>query len=717
MSDINDLIRTVNGWVRLGDIVAGDIVFDNNGKQCNVLKAHDPQTRSAYKLKFDTGETIIADKDHLWYTISKLEDKQIRRGRLNQGSVKTTQQIVETIKYLNRETNHRIPTTEALIISDVCLPIKPYTFGAWLGDGDSKGSCITSEDNEVLDGINADGYTVKGVFGKGMNRYPFTNNEVVSRNIENGQYQANGSINSMLKQLNVYKNKHIPFIYQNGSIKQRGQLLQGLMDTDGYCDTTGWCEYCSINKRLAYDVMELASGLGIKARMYTGKAMIGTKDCGTKFRVFFKTDIACFTIKRKSDRQSAATKQQMSRHRNRFIVGAELVDNVTMRCLTVDSPDRLFLVGKSFIATHNTRTGAEQVREWVSEGYKYINLLAKTPGEARDVMVQGESGILNCCPSWDMPQYEPSKLKITWKNGAVASIYSGENPEQSRGGQCEKAWCDEIAKYRYPEIALDNLMFGLRLGDNPQIVITTTPKPIKTIKELLTDKNTVITRGSTYENIGNLANAFIQTVIKKYENTRIGRQELYAEILDDNPNALWRRVDIDQSRITLDKVPDLIKIVVAIDPATTSNEESDDTGIVVAGKDAQGHGYILDDRTIKASPDGWGKEAVKAYYRWKADRIIGEANNGGDMIEFVIRSVDKNAPYKKVTATRGKVIRAEPIAALYEQKKIHHAGYFADLEDQYCEWVPGDKSPNNLDAAVWALTELFTKEGIGAVTL
>lgn len=372
----------------------------------------------------------------------------------------------------------------------------------------------------------------------------------------------------------------------------------------------------------------------------------------------------------------------------------------------------LLLAGRGY---GKTRVGSQQIVKWKNEGYKRFSLMAKTPAEARDVMINGESGILACSPPWDMPLYEPSKRSLTWANGAIALIYSGENPDQSRGSQCEKAWVDELAKYRYPEAALDNVMLGLRLGDNPQIVITTTPRPIKVIKELLKAKSTVVTRGSTYDNIGNLANAFIQTVIAKYENTRLGKQELYAEILDDNPNALWKRKTIEDSRVNT--IPDLIRIVIGVDPAVTSGETSDDTGIIAAGKDVKGHGYVLDDKTLKASPAEWAKEAVRAYYRWKADRIIGETNNGGDMIEFVIRSVDRNVSYRKVTATRGKLIRAEPIAALYEQGRIHHVGYFSELEDQMCEWQPGEKSPNNMDAAVWALTELFEKENLGPVNV
>jgi phage terminase large subunit-like protein len=372
----------------------------------------------------------------------------------------------------------------------------------------------------------------------------------------------------------------------------------------------------------------------------------------------------------------------------------------------------LIMAGRGF---GKTRTGAETIRRWKDEGYGYFNLMAKTPGEARDVMIQGESGLLAICPSWDMPIYEPSKRSVTWANGAVAKIYSGENYEQSRGAQCEKAWIDELAKYRYPQEALDNIMFGLRLGDNPQIIITTTPKPIKTIKGLIKDADTVVTRGSTYENIGNLADAFIKTVVKKYEGTRLGRQELYAEVLDDNPNALWRRVDIDASRVM--EYPELQRVVVAIDPAVTVGDEADDTGIIVAGIDDNGHGYVLKDATGGYSPDQWGRLSVGLYHSFRADRIVGEANNGGDMIEFVIRTVDVNASYKKVWASRGKLIRAEPIAGLYEQGKIHHVGSFPELEDQLCEWQPGDPSPNNLDALVWALTELFIKPVLDPVDI
>lgn len=364
----------------------------------------------------------------------------------------------------------------------------------------------------------------------------------------------------------------------------------------------------------------------------------------------------------------------------------------------------LLLAGRGF---GKTRVGAETIYQWVDEGVKRIALVAQTPAEARDVMIEGESGILNNGHLNKRPVYYPSKRKLIFPNGAEAIVYSGENPQLLRGPQHEKAWVDELAKYRYPVETWDNLMMGMRLGESPQVIVTTTPKPIKLIKELVKSKDNHITRGSTYDNMANLPKKFINEIIAKYENTRLGRQELYAEILDDNPNALWNSEIINSLRVS--KFPSLKRIVVGVDPSVTSTDESDEAGIIVAGFGVDGHYYVLDDKSLRASPNEWAREAVTAYHKWKADRVIGEANNGGDMIEIIIRSVDKDISYRKVHATKGKYIRAEPISALYEQGKVHHVGYFSDLEDEMTSWEPGDKSPNRLDALVWAITELQGK--------
>ena len=320
-------------------------------------------------------------------------------------------------------------------------------------------------------------------------------------------------------------------------------------------------------------------------------------------------------------------------------------------------------------------------------------------------MLEGESGILNISPPWNKPYYEPSKRRLTWPNGAIATAYSAENPELLRGPQHEKAWVDELAKFRYIDETWDNLMFGLRLGDNPQVVVTTTPKPIKLLKDVMDQDKVLLTRGSTYENKANLSDIFMDTIIERYTGTRIGRQEIYAEILDDNPEALWNREMIEKNRVF--KYPELKRVVVGIDPAGTSKEKSDETGIVTAGLGEDGFIYVLDDSTLKASPDSWGSAAVTAYNKYRADRIIGEQNNGGDMVEHVVRSVDTTVSFKSVHASRGKQTRAEPVAALYEQDKVKHVGQFTELEDQMCEWDPTDQeSPDRIDALVWAIWEL-----------
>lgn len=355
-----------------------------------------------------------------------------------------------------------------------------------------------------------------------------------------------------------------------------------------------------------------------------------------------------------------------------------------------------------------TRTGAEWVIDRARNGPYYpIALVGQTKADVRDTMVElGESSILKCSPPWFMPEYEPSKRRVVWPNGMVAIIYSGDEPDQLRGPQHGSAWVDELAKFKYPQETWDNLEFGLRLGNNPQVVCTTTPRPIPIIKKLVADADTVDVTGSSYENLANLATRYINRVIKKYEGTRLGRQELHGVLLDDAPGALWSRDLLEETRVT--KAPDLIRIVVGVDPQGAQGEQNAETGIVAAGLGVDGHGYVLDDATISGSPDTWGKAAVAQYHKLKADRMIGETNNGGDMVEFTIRTVDSTVSFKQVRASRGKQTRAEPVAALYEQKRIHHVGMFPELEDQQCQWVPGDAdSPDRMDAVVWALTELM----------
>lgn len=372
----------------------------------------------------------------------------------------------------------------------------------------------------------------------------------------------------------------------------------------------------------------------------------------------------------------------------------------------------LLLAGRGF---GKTRTGAELVRARVtSQNSRRLALVAPTAADARNVMVEGESGILAISPQWDRPHYEPSKRRLTWPNGAIATFYSAEEPERLRGPQHDAAWCDELTSWRYPE-AWDMLMFGLRLGEDPRVIVTTTPRPTKLLRALVEDPAVAVTRGTTYENRPNLAPGFLDRIARKYDGTRLGRQEIEAEILDDIPGGLWNRGIIEAARGRA--APPLARIVVAIDPAATSGVGANETGIIVGGKDAEGHGWVLADLSGRYRPMEWAKAAVAAYHAHRADRVVAEVNNGGEMVEATLRVIDPNLPFAAVHASRGKIPRAEPVAALYEQGRVHHLGAFPQLEDQMCSLTRGGYdagespragfSPDRVDALVWAMTDLL----------
>lgn len=362
----------------------------------------------------------------------------------------------------------------------------------------------------------------------------------------------------------------------------------------------------------------------------------------------------------------------------------------------------LLLAGRGF---GKTRTGAEWVRS-ITDTVGRIALVGPTASDVRDVIVEGESGILACCPASNRPIYEPSKRRLTWPNGAIATTYSADEPDRLRGPQHGAAWCDELAAWRYPE-AWDMLQMGLRLGRDPRCVVTTTPRPTAIVRALLADPTTATTRGSTYDNKANLPGAFMRQILARYEGTRLGRQELHAEVLTDTPGALWTLGLIDQHRVR--SHPELRRVVVAVDPAASSGSDSDETGIIVAGLGVDGHGYILADGSKRDTPRGWAEQAIAYYHRYSADVIVAEANQGGEMVRHVLATVDSSAHVRMVHASRGKYTRAEPVSSLYERGMIHHVGSYAMLEDQMASWVPGQAagSPDRMDAMVWAITELL----------
>lgn len=363
----------------------------------------------------------------------------------------------------------------------------------------------------------------------------------------------------------------------------------------------------------------------------------------------------------------------------------------------------MVLAGRGF---GKTEIGAQWVRERVKNGAKTVALVAETQKDLEEVMIPR---ILKVSPPGGMPDVRYKPVRLRWPSGAVAFGYNGTEPDQLRGPEFDTAWVDEFAKYSKARDTWDMLQFTMRQG-SPQVLVTTTPRPIPIIKEIIAEPTTVITRGSTMDNADNLAPSFMEKIVSKYAGTRLGRQELDGEIVDDVPGALWTREMLDRTRVK--EAPQLARVVVAIDPSgTDGSDEGDDVGIVVAGRGIDGRGYVLADRTCKLSPEGWARMGVTAYFEFEADRIVAERNFGGAMVKAVIRTADKSIPYKEVTASRGKAVRAEPVSALYEQGRVSHVGGLTELEDEMVMMTAagyiGEGSPNRTDALVWALTEVM----------
>lgn len=375
-----------------------------------------------------------------------------------------------------------------------------------------------------------------------------------------------------------------------------------------------------------------------------------------------------------------------------------------------------------------TRTGAEWLLEQMRRypGSRWA-MVAPTFDDGRDLMVEGESGLEACALPGEVKTWNRSLGQFFMKNGSRADLFTAEKPEAARGPNLSGVWGDEPATWRYGQKLWDILEFGVRKGD-VKIVLTGTPKPSKFVRFLMSVAD-IVTEGTTYDNLSNLSDKFKTRVIKRHEGTRLGRQELNAEILEDTPGALWTLSQIEELR----KMPpvhrvwrhdkqweeiDMKRIVVSVDPAVTAEADSDETGIIVSGLGRDDHGYTLADYSLQASPEKWARRAIDAYYDFKADLVVAEVNNGGDLVETVIRSIDKNVSYKKVNASRGKRVRAEPVASLYEQRRWHHIEPFPELEDQMTTWVQGDPdSPDRMDALVWGATELFHIDKEGATFL
>lgn len=378
----------------------------------------------------------------------------------------------------------------------------------------------------------------------------------------------------------------------------------------------------------------------------------------------------------------------------------------------------LILAGRGW---GKTRTGAQDIVSFAMKNPNTIcAVVAPTLGDLRRTCIEGQSGILSflpkdCIVGDSKSGWNNQTGEIQLWNGSKIIGFSADTPDRMRGPQYHRVWCDELAAWRYDD-AFDQLQFGLRLGDNPQMVITTTPRPTKLVKSLVerAGDDVVLTSGSTFENEAHLAQSALKTFRERYEGTRLGRQELYAEVLTDIQGALWTFEMIERAKISVDAdLPEMEEIVVAVDPAVTANENSDETGIVVCSKDDKNHYYVVEDVSGVMTPEQWARRAIDCYYEHQADRIVCEVNQGGDLVTKLIRDLDHTIPVKGVRATRGKLLRAEPVSALYEQERVHHLGTFSKLEDQMTSYdgKASAKSPDRLDALVWGITELSESSG------
>jgi phage terminase large subunit-like protein len=372
-----------------------------------------------------------------------------------------------------------------------------------------------------------------------------------------------------------------------------------------------------------------------------------------------------------------------------------------------------------------TRSGAEWVRAKAlgiaplgAEPARRIALVGETLADVRRVMIEGVSGLLAVHAAGERPLLEISKSQLVWPNGAVAQMFSAEDPDSLRGPQFDAAWCDELAKWRRPEETWDMLQFGLRLGSRPVVAVTTTPRPLPLLKTIMADPATVVTRAPTAANAAHLAPAFIAEMERRYAGTALGRQELLGEIVDEQSGSLWRRDWIEHNRVR--ECPELSSIVVAVDPPVTATARSDACGIIVAGLGADGRAYIAADRSLQGrEPQVWARAAVRAYREHMADRVVAEVNQGGDLVVSILRQIDEAVPVRSVRATRGKWLRSEPDAAQYAEGRVAHVGVHATLEEQMlafgADGLARGRSPDRVDALVWALTDLMIDRAAPAI--
>lgn len=745
-------VPTPSGWVQMGDIKDGDTVFDENGKITKVIKAHNPfVSKKSYKLTFSDGEEIVADSEHYWTTWTHSDRKSYnRRDEYIESNdalglpedwptwskntrwghptgagpkTRTTQEIVDTFRYGKRgDLNHSIPVTKPLEYPKQDLLIDPYLFGLWIGDG-------LKNVGEVCGNIADHEYLVGEMHRRGYETLKVRPVGGVSQDCVTVTFKG---LRTALGKQGSLGSKSIPEGYLMGSIDQRRDFLAGLLDSDGHISPiSGVIEFCSKREDHAEAVMELARSLGQKPKMYLGRATLNGVDHGTKYRVSWRPTENFFKLPRKvSTLQPLGA--QASRTMHRMITGYEEITDQAVRCLTVDSPNRLFLVGKGMIPTHNTRTMSEWCRKFVAEnpGCR-IAIGGRTSADIRNTMITGDSGLLAVTPPDERPVYKMHTSTLEWPNGSTALLLSSESPDQARGPQFHAAILDEFAAWKTTPDAsgatlYDNILLATRLGDKPKILMATTPKKTKVMRNLMEQaedpaRNTRIIRGSTLEN-SSLSASYIENLLLKYGDSDLAKQEIGGLMLDDSEGAVFTQQMIDKAE-DCGRIPSGLMKIIAVDPSVAADPKNrDDCGIMVIGCTREADprrrtAYVLEDSTINASPDVWSKEVADVAKRWGIKDVVAESNQGGALITSAIIAENNALKVHLVHATKGKVKRVEPIVIAMQQGRVKLAEDFLELKDQLIYYDPeiSDYSPDRMDAFAWGCTALLIEQPKGLV--
>lgn len=744
-------VGTSTGFTKMGDIGVGDTVYDEQGKPCTVLATFDRTPDVAYRVTFSDGTFIDACDEHQWVTWTHRDRKQYLRnnpgatdfptdwvvhreplyrasskgGKVPTGEsvgpeIRTTQQILDTLKQetARGDLNHCIPTTRPLQTPPVHLPVAPWLLGYWLGKGHYKTGHITGHLDD-LPGIEqevAEAWLSFGKFQDDDGRQKF---EVTVKGLSGG-----------LRQIGVLGNKHVPDTYLWASEPQRRALLAGLLDSDGYCDpVSGHIEFCSMTRTLADAVVQLARSLGEKPVLGIGRARLYRVDHGEKYRVTWRPTVNPFRLPRKAAVVKPLGSQGL-RNRHRMITSIERIPSLPMRCITVDSPNSMYLVGEGMIPTHNTLMGSQWIRaldaNWHRMGrdteHLRFALLGRTAADVRDVMLEGQSGLMNIYPPSlrDQVVWTPSRRRIELPNGAVGIAFSAEEPDQLRGPAFAVGWADELASYKQLRsiegnaTAWQNLRIGVRLGKRPQILATTTPKRVPVLKELLAEaKDTptkfLLRRGRTLDNL-KLSSEYLDTLISLYAGTHLGRQELDGEMLDDVVGALTSEEVLNNYRVTgLPPGIPWIKII-GVDPSV-AEKPHDECGIIVVYISKtwpilKRHAFVVEDLSQRVSPTVWGDIVVRAAHEHGAT-VVAETNQGAALVKQMMRQSAAAAnlpmpPFRETWSAKSKAVRSEPIGGAYARGRMHHVNVLPELEDQLVSWVPGESgySPDRLDGLV-----------------